>query len=280
MNISIASYSFHGLVDVGMMDVFGYLEACKYRYHLNTADIWNGLMGRDTNVYLSEDFLKKVKDAFAERELTLVNYHADGCHFWEPDPAVREKHYKLALAHVKAAEFLGAKTVRIDTGGHDPSWSNEQFDVIASRSREFAKRAADGGYRFGPEVHWGAELDPANLEKLALAVDHPGFGLLLHLGRYRNATAEEGDKRLVRWAMHTHVDAATIRDRLDSTLETLNNAGYRGSLSVEDGGGKHEYATVGVMIAQVRAGLARLRQRIANPNLNPENPLLAPGTQN
>ena len=114
MNISIASYSFHGLADSGMMDVFGYLEACKYRYHLNTADIWNGLMGRDPGVYLKEDFLQKVKDALEERGLTLVNYHADGCHFWEPDGATREKHYQLALAHVKAAEFLGAKTVRIE----------------------------------------------------------------------------------------------------------------------------------------------------------------------
>lgn len=277
MNISIASYSFHGLIESGTMDVFGYLEACRYRYQLNTADIWNGLMGRDPAVYLQEDFLAKVKDALAERELTLVNYHADGCHFWEADGAQREKHYRLALAHLKAAEFLGARTVRIDTGGLEPAWTDEQFDLIVKRSREFARRASDGGYRFGPEVHWGAELDPANLEKLALAVDDPGFGLLLHLGRYKNATPEEGDRRLVRWAMHTHVDARTIADRLDATLELLASAGYRGSLGVEDGSGTHEHATVGVMVAQVRAGLARLRQRAAA--VSKENPLLAPGTQ-
>ncbi|MCX5659431.1 MAG: TIM barrel protein [Planctomycetota bacterium] len=279
MNTSIASYSFHSLVSAGMMDVFGYLEACKYRYHIDTADIWNGLMGRDPAVYLKEDFLKKVKDALADRGLTLVNYHADGCHFWEPDAAVRQKHHQLALAHVKAAEFLGAKTVRIDTGGHDPVWSPEQFDVVVSRSREFARRAADGGYRFGPEVHWGTELDPANLERLALAVDNPGFGLLLHLGRYKNATALEGDQRLAKWAMHTHVDSATIRDRLDPTLELLAKSGYQGSLSVEDGSGTHEYATVAVMLEQVRAGLARLRQRVEKDRVHPENPLLAPGTQ-
>ena len=41
--ISIASYSFHGLLEAGMIDVFGYLESCRYRYHLDTADIWSNL---------------------------------------------------------------------------------------------------------------------------------------------------------------------------------------------------------------------------------------------
>ena len=40
MNVAVASYAFHGLVRSGRMDVFGYLESCKYRYHLRTADIW------------------------------------------------------------------------------------------------------------------------------------------------------------------------------------------------------------------------------------------------
>ncbi len=44
MNISIASYSFYGLLGKGQMDVFGYLETIKYRYHLDTADIWNGML--------------------------------------------------------------------------------------------------------------------------------------------------------------------------------------------------------------------------------------------
>ncbi len=32
--VSILSYSFLGLFKAGMMDVFGYLESCKYRYNL------------------------------------------------------------------------------------------------------------------------------------------------------------------------------------------------------------------------------------------------------
>ena len=40
--VSILSYSFHGLVRKNMQDIFGYFETCKYRYELNTADLWNG----------------------------------------------------------------------------------------------------------------------------------------------------------------------------------------------------------------------------------------------
>ncbi len=68
MNVTIASYSFHGLLAAGMIDVFGYLESCKYRYHLRAADIWNGILAST-----DEDYLKKVKQGLESRELVLAN---------------------------------------------------------------------------------------------------------------------------------------------------------------------------------------------------------------
>jgi hypothetical protein len=44
MRLSVLSYSFRGLMGEGKMDVFGYFEACKYRYNLSIADIWNGFL--------------------------------------------------------------------------------------------------------------------------------------------------------------------------------------------------------------------------------------------
>src|SRR4051794_34244586 len=148
--ISIASYSFHGLKRAGMMDVFGYLESVRHRYHLDAADIWNGLLGDDPDVYLADDHLRKIKEGLSERGLALANYHADGCHIWEDDPELREKHYKLALSHLKAAAYLNAQTVRIDTGGRGRHWTSEQFDLIVKRYREFAAYGSDQGLRVGP----------------------------------------------------------------------------------------------------------------------------------
>ncbi len=62
------------------MDLFGYLEACRYRYHLGAADIWNGMVAST-----DEDYLLGVREALDERELELANLCVDGAHIWEDD---------------------------------------------------------------------------------------------------------------------------------------------------------------------------------------------------
>ena len=74
MNISVLSYSFRGLFSQGKMDVFGYLETCKYRYSLDAVDIWSGFLPS-----LDEDYLKKVRFAIDERNLVLADLL--GCSF-------------------------------------------------------------------------------------------------------------------------------------------------------------------------------------------------------
>jgi sugar phosphate isomerase/epimerase len=276
MKISIASYSFHGLIASGRMDVFGYLESVRYRYHLDAADIWNGLLGTDPQKYLSPEFLRAVKEGLEERGLVLANYHADGCHIWEDDPAEREKNHRLALRHLEAAEYLGARTVRIDAGGRGRHWTAAQFDHIVRRYREFAGRAADGGYRIGPETHWGAELLPDNMERLARAVDHGGYGILLHMGHWDEGDPDGNDRRLAPWACHTHLDMKTTRNRLESALRILGEAGYEGYLGVEHHTGRNEYEEVAAQVAEVRRALALVRDA-SPPAGRPRNPLLPAG---
>jgi len=258
MKISIASYSFFGLRQAGMMDAFGYMETIKHRYHLNAADFWNGILGPDELV-LDPGFQKKINEALAERELEVANYHVDGCHIWEDDPAVRDKHHKAALEHLKFARYMGAKTVRIDAGGKGKTWTSEQFDLIVKRFKEYAKIGSDYGLRVGPESHWGPELVPDNMERLAKAVDHPGFGILLHLGHWEDAPAEEGDRRLAPWTFHTHIDARTTNTRLEPAMRLLVEAGYKGYWGVEHHSGKNEYAEVEYQLSAVRRVLTKIR---------------------
>ena len=246
MNISIASYAFHGLVRDGAIDVFGYLESCRYRYDLHTADIWNGML-QSTEM----DYLKKVKQALVERELTLVNLCVDGPHVWEDDPDRREKHYQGALKWLDAAEYLGAKTLRIDAGVREDNFTPEQLEGIIARFREYAQRAHDSGFRVGPENHWGAELNPANMRAIYDGVDHPGFGVLLHLRDNDINTA------LAPMAMHTHLSWEITSGDLEGSLAPLRAAGYQGAWSVEHHSGENEYPEVAVQVAQVRSVLAR-----------------------
>ncbi len=252
MNISIAGFSVHGLLAEKKIDIFGYLESCRYRYDLRTADIWNGLLPS-----IEEDFLRKVRQGIEERELTLVNYHVDGCHLWEEDPDVRERHYRLALDHLRAAALLGAKTVRFDTGGKIQPMTPEQLDYVAGRYREYCAFGQEHGFKVGPETHWGFSLTADNMEAIAKAVDHPAYGILLHIGHWEDGDPDAADKRLAPYAVHTHVDARITQTVLAEKMQMLLDAGYTGCWGVEHHSAKNEYAEIAVQLAMVRRVLAR-----------------------
>lgn len=254
MNISIASYAFHGLLRAAKINVFGYLEAAKYRYHLSTADIWNGMLPTT-----DEEFLLKVKDALEERELTLTNLCVDQAHIWEKDEAKREENHRNALAHLRAAELLGAKTVRIDAGGREETFDEGQFDLVVQRYKEYAQRAYDNGYKVGPENHWGPEKVPANMMRIIEAVDSPAFGVLLHVDSWNGADAEQGDEMVARYAMHTHLSWQITEGPLAEKMEMMRAAGYEGSWSVEHHTGENEYTEVAVQVARVADVLDRWR---------------------
>jgi len=248
MNVSIASYAFHGLLEEGKMDLFGYLESCKYRYGLQSADIWNGMLPS-----IEEDHLLRVKDALEERELMLANLCVDGPHIWEDDPEVREEHYRDALAYLHVAEFLKARTIRIDAGVQADTFTGEQFAWIVKRYKEYAQRAYDGGYKVGPENHWGAEAVPANMKRICEAVNHPGFGVLLHF------RGNEEDQMMAPWAMHTHISWDITEHHLVESMTMLRQAGYTGYWGVEHHTGQNEYTEVAVQVARVQDVLDRWR---------------------
>jgi sugar phosphate isomerase/epimerase len=251
MKISIASYAFYGLLGEGKIDVFGYLESAKFRYRLDTADIWNGMLAST-----EEDYLQKVREALDARELTLVNLCVDGAHLWDPNPEERERLRLVAFAHLHAAVILGAKTVRIDWGVRKPDLTDQEFDLLASRYGEYCQFAADHGFRVGPENHFGAALDADHMVRLAKAINHPAYGILLHMGHWEGDEAE-GDRRAAPWLMHTHADARVTATCLEERMTMLLDAGYDGYWGVEHHSGHNEYAEVEWQVAEVKRVLTR-----------------------
>ena len=256
MRVSVLSYSFRGLLMEGKMDAFGYLETVKYRYGLGAADYWNGMFAST-----DEDYMRKLRDALDERELVLADIAVDGAHLWEDDPAVREQHYQKALANLRAAEILGAKFVRIDAGGgrQDTAWTNEQFDYIVMRYREYVQWGYDHGFKVGAENHWGPERVWANMKKLIEAVDHPAFGMSCHMG-WTTAEGEDADKLAAPWVLHTHFPWNIAEANLEEKMAVLRDAGYQGYYSAEHHTAKDEYAEVGVQLAKIQAVLDKWRQ--------------------
>ncbi len=261
MKLSVLSYSFRGLLKEGKMDVFGYLEACKYRYDLEAADIWSGFLTSTEPAYL-----KKVREALDERNLVLADLCVDQAHIWEDDPAARKKNYDNAQAYLRCADLLGARFMRVDAGGRNPTWTNEQFDHIVQRYKEYAQWARDHGFKVGAENHWGTEGIWANLQKLYRAVDHPGFGISCHIGGWQGTAEEkaEADRLVAPWVCHTHFPWNITEGPLEEKMKTLRDAGYQGYYSVEHHTAKDEYAEVAVQLARVRTVFERWRSGASN----------------
>ena len=256
MKLSILSYSFRGLLNAGQMDLFGYLESCKYRYHLNAADIWSGFFPST-----EDDYLGKVKEALVSRGLELADLCVDRAHVWDADAAVRESNSQQAWAFLHAAVKLNARFVRIDAGSRNESWTTEEFDFIVQRYRDYAQFAYDNGFQMGIENHWGPERKWENLKAVYEAVDHPGFGVSCHLGGWTGTPEEvdEADRLVAPWVSHTHIAWDICAGPLEEKLKNLWDVSYTGYYSVEHHSAQNEYTNVAIQLAQVQNVLERLQ---------------------
>ncbi|MEG2087462.1 MAG: TIM barrel protein [Angelakisella sp.] len=266
-NYGIASYSFHGLKNIGAMDLFGYLETVKYRYNLNTADLWNG-----TLKCYDDDYLAIVKQNIDERGLTVVNLCCDNAHIWDNDPAVRQANEAVAWDCIKTARIIGAQSIRIDVGVREESVSEEQMDYIVPKYEEYCKAAAAFGARLGPENHWGGSQNYPSMERLFARVTAPNFALLLHLGNWQGTEEEKDrcDALFASRAMHIHLNYEHCAEA-DRILPPIKEAGYSGCWSVESHKSFNEYNNVAFQLAQVKRVISPLvyngKWKVAPPSV-------------
>ena len=248
----VASYSFHGMLGKGECDVFRYLDLLRFRYNVRYADIWTGFLPS-----ADDGFITKVRCALDRNELTLANLCVDGPHVWMDDPDARAAHKEKMLEWIRAAEKLGAKTIRVDFGGTEGhTMPDEAFGYIADTYREYAHICGELGMKIGPENHWGWDRVPEYLEKVKAAVDSPAYGHLYHLRNFYDEP-ERGEALCISYAMHTHVHANSMPYAKD-VIRKLANAGYEGVYSVEHHSGALEAERVDWQLATVRGLIAEL----------------------
>ncbi|MCL2814994.1 MAG: sugar phosphate isomerase/epimerase [Oscillospiraceae bacterium] len=261
--VSIASYSFHGLLAQKQTDIFAYLETLKFRYDAEYADIWSGYLPNLNNAgpisETDEALLKKVRKSMDEKGITLANFCVDGPHIWTDDAAQREIHRNGAFNYMKAAQILGAKTVRIDVGVARETITDQEFDYVAGVYKELADFAKDNGMRVGTENHWGASRDPQVLERLYRAVGNDAYGVLFHFGNFLEGKKEEGLETVLKMAMHTHIPADSVPFAKEY-IRRLVNSGYKGAFSIEHHTAKHEYERVAWQLAAIRELITELEE--------------------
>jgi sugar phosphate isomerase/epimerase len=260
LRISTLSYSFHGLVNAGMMDIFHFFESCRYRYGLDTADLWNGMF-----TSTDDEFIGKVHSALQDRRLTVPNIAVDGAHIMPSGNDDPRQLCSMQDRYMQIAKRLGVGFIRFDAGPYMPEgrneadgWTEQEFDYIVKRYKELAAFAYDNGFKIGAENHWGPERCWTHMEKLIKAVGHPGFGICMHFGGWLGTKEENRvmEKAAAPYVAHTHIPWDCCEDPdLARRLQVLKDANYPGYYSVEHHSGKNEYNLVGVQLGKVKAVL-------------------------
>ena len=263
MKLTITPYCFHLHHYAGQMDVFTMIETVKYRYGLGAIDMWNPQMLSITD----EEYLGKIRNKLRREEMTLCNYSIDGANIWDPDPEIRKRNADYYLQNAKAAEFLGAKSVKIDTGSHylphygyawdyDPVvkarnknalinnpdenaieenryYNDEMLEYYRVKLSEYCERADSMGYDIVLENHWGPMIVASELVKVIKACSHPRLGILSHLGRWRGPQADSAEETVAPYTRYIHVDRKAADTRLAEKAKAYLDLGYDGYWGVE-----------------------------------------------
>ena len=264
--VSCLSYSFNGLFNQGMMDIFHYFETCRYRFGLDAADLWNGMF-----TSTDDAFINKVHRALEERQLVVPNIAVDEGHLIASGNEDSAKLRATQDRYLQIAKKLGVGFVRFDAGPYmtngrkeEDGWTNQEFDFLVKRYKELSQFAYDNGFKIGAENHWGPEKCWVHMEKLIKAVDHPGFGICVHFGGWTAKSPETrvqdndaADRASAKWICHTHIpwDVCEDSEMLLNKMSILRDAGYKGYYSAEHHSGQNEYNLTEVQIAKIRAVL-------------------------
>jgi sugar phosphate isomerase/epimerase len=270
MDISIASYSFHRLLESGKQDIFGYITDCK-RLGCTLLDPWNGhlrpLDNEPTALWASPDevrlttgeeaYIGKIKAAADAAGLPFGCLAADGAHIYEDDPAVRRKNRAKAYRWIKIAQRLGARQIRLDSGG-TPELPDEMFNIITEGYHDLLARTRRAGLELLMENHWGASRDPDNVVRILEAAN--GLKLLLDTHNWAEGKKEEGWRKCAKYAASVHIKTFVFdKDGNEPTVDIpraihyLLDSGYNGCWGVEsvpkDG---DEYGAAEKTIALIR----------------------------
>jgi sugar phosphate isomerase/epimerase len=252
MDFSIASWSFHRLLEAGKQDMFQYITDCK-TLGCTYLDPWNGhlaplvqeadtlKMGTDAGQTSFSaaglDYAKRVKAAADAAGMPVSCLAVDGAHIYEPTPEARQANRANAYRWLEVAKLLGAEQMRIDSGGKE-DLPGDQFDIIVEGLRDVTNRARDLGIQVVIENHWGASRVPENVLQMLKAVE--GMGLLFDTQNFAPEDRERGWQLLAPYARSVHIkifdfdaDGNDPSGHTPRIVKLLVETGYKGCWGIE-----------------------------------------------
>jgi len=252
IRLSIASYSFHKLLESGKQDMFSYISDCK-ELGCSQLDPWNEhltpITKGDEALRLSKDYqkaslspaevayLKQVKAAADQVGLPFGCICVDGAHIYEQNPVDRQVNRRIAYRWLDAAQLLGASQVRIDSGGPE-ELTEEVLTVIVEGYRDVITKAKEKNLEVVIENHWGPSRHPQQLLRILGVVK--SLGLLFDSGNWAPGTQAKGWELTSKFARAVHIKARPADEQgnppevyLPKVIRILVQAGYKGAWGVE-----------------------------------------------
>ena len=168
-------------------------------------------------------------------------------HLGNPDKAARleavENHYKW----VDAARFLGCHSIRVNA--RSEGTYEEQRDFVADGLSRLVEYADDRGINVIIENHGGLSSNAQWVVDILEQIDHPKAGTLPDFGNFRISDDEtydsyQGVREMMPYAKGVSAkshgyDARGNRIAIDyeRMMRIVLDAGYRGYVGIESGGG-------------------------------------------
>jgi sugar phosphate isomerase/epimerase len=239
--ISLAEWSFHRALGKGEMTNLDFPKIAKTVYNLDAVEyVSTFFKGKSED----SEYLKSLKDTCTKYGVKSLLIMIDGeGNLADTSAAARQKAVENHYKWVKAAQFLGCHSIRVNAGGRG-TMGQMQVAAIDGLSK-LADYAAKYNINVIVENHGGNSSIGKWLAEIMKAVNRPNCGTLPDLGNFYEYDRYAGVKDMMPYAKgvsgKTHEfdqdGNETIIDYV-KMMKIISDSGFKGYIDVEYEGDK------------------------------------------
>ena len=239
--ISLAEWSFHSALWKGEMTNLDFPVIAKTKYNLDAVEYVSTFFkgkGEDT------EYLTKLRDICKANGVKSLLIMVDGeGNLADTSLAVRQKAVENHYKWVKAAQFLGCHSIRVNAAGKG-TMGQMQLAAIDGLTK-LADYASKYNINVIVENHGGNSSIAKWLVEIMKAVNRPNCGVLPDLGNFYEYDRYQGVKEMMPYAKgvsgKTHdfdKDGNETVIDYEKMMKIIAESGYKGYLDVEYEGTK------------------------------------------
>jgi hypothetical protein len=171
-DISIAQWSLVDEIRQGLWTTLDFPKLAREEFDINGIEFVNTLFEVPHMNYLNQ--LKENADTYGvSMVLIMVDAEGDPC---SPEAKMRKQYAINHRKWIDVAHYLGCHTMRTNCRGIEDATDEENLEWAVDSYQILLEYASEAGINVVIENHGGVSNDPAWMEKLFAAVDHPLFG--------------------------------------------------------------------------------------------------------